>query len=72
VAGVLLGVVTGIPMLRASFYDVEIVAPFLLLGLFLVPASLKRWYVLLPCALAWARLGLAAALPRTRGGGPSS
>lgn len=71
-AGVLLGLVTAVPMLRASFYDVEIVAPFLLLGLFVVPPSLDRWYVLIICALPWARLGVAVVLPRARGDGPSS
>ena len=59
VAGIVLGVLTAVPMLTASFYDVEIVAPFLLLGLFVIPAPLGRWYLLLLCALPWMRLGLA-------------
>lgn len=66
IGGIVLGFATAIPMLAASFYDVELIAPFLLFGLLIVPASFGRWYLVLLCVLPWGRLGLARLLRRSR------
>jgi hypothetical protein len=65
-AGIVAGMATAVPMMRASFYDVEIVAPLLLFGLLLVPAWSRRWYLLAICILPWIRLGLSGLMHRGR------
>jgi hypothetical protein len=58
VLGVVLGIVTAVPMIRASPYDVEILALPLLVPSVFLPRSIRAWYLLALCVLPWARLGL--------------
>jgi hypothetical protein len=58
IAGVLVGFAIGVPMVRASFYDVEIVALPLLLVAFVVPGPWRRWYLVVLSSLPLLRLGV--------------
>jgi hypothetical protein len=64
-AGVSLGLMTAVPLVRALYYDVEIVAPFLLLAVLLVPRPVRPWYLAGLCVLPWVRLGLGAVKRRS-------
>jgi hypothetical protein len=72
IVGVILGFFTAVPMISALFYDVEILAPVLLIVSFFVPRSMRLWVLLGLCALPWVRLagrGVAGLVKKQAGDG---
>ena len=75
VFGAVVGFGVAIPMIRALFYDVEILAPFLLILVVLVPGPWRRWYLSSLCLLPWIRLAvrhMGAGFRKGNGGGPAA
>ncbi|MGD2135853.1 MAG: hypothetical protein PVF27_06815 [Gemmatimonadales bacterium] len=58
VVGAVLGVGTALPLIRAAFYDVELIAVVLLVSAFFLPPGLRPWFLLGVCTTPWLRLGL--------------